>query len=125
MLAPHDSEVLKRFERRDTPAEVTGVYIPHPLFIATPDAVDAVNKARKRCVEVLEQGARAATAAAAGTAATTAGIPSGKGKFPSPATTARHFGVEWFLHNAVRNIQVQALRGRVKRQRFKHKTITG
>ena len=125
MLAPHDSEILKRFERRDTPAEVTGVYLPNSLFIATPDAVDAVNKARKRCVEVLEQGARVATAAAAGTAATTAGIPSGKGKFPSPATTARHFGVEWFLHNAVRNIQVQALRGRVKRERFKHKTITG
>ena len=55
MLRPHHSKVLKPFKWHSAPAEVLCVYDANSVLTAQPDAVDAVNEARQRRVEMLEQ----------------------------------------------------------------------
>ncbi len=116
MLSPHDSKVFERVQRHVGPAEITRLYLTHSLVIAQPNTVDALYETWQRCVEMLEHGVEAAAAAAAGAAALVASIavPGREQKLAFPTVIARHFGIQRFLHYAIRNVHVHALQhGRV------------
>jgi hypothetical protein len=109
VLPPHDSKVFKRVQRHVGPAEITRLYLAHSLVIAQPNTVDALYETWQRCVEMLEHGVEAAAALVDSIAAL-----GREPKLAFPTVIARHFGIQWFLHYAIRNVHVHALQhGRV------------
>jgi hypothetical protein len=105
VLPPHHRKVLKPTQRHITPAEVARAYGAHSHLTAQPNTVDAVDEARQRGVEVLEQGFGAAAADfCLADLVAPKSVLGGEHKFAFPSTIAGHFRIERLLHNAIRDI---------------------